>query len=311
MKKDDWAVCHDRNGEPGQEIVLSKSFHWGGKHHKALSAYVCEEGLVLDFCTEIPVEEEKRFLEKWEHRIQRGLTRQEAALLRQENPLNTWHQCCVCINGVQVKNQHASGNYWIPQSIQSETESYSNQTEPYLLHYGLSSQCIWSFRRVVCDWPEGMPDALTALEVKLISEPAEVHGAPFWMPAEGECRSIQNPVTYQEHLLTVVGIQKESITIPERFADYEMPTQATLMQYTLTPDLGREEFQLRDCREQDQARGQDGKPYHAGAVGMMLRIPKDGTHIACSSMRFSAPDTVEWEPVFRTKNQEDVMLSLL
>ena len=136
-------------------------------------------------------------------------------------------------------------------------------------------------------------------------------GEPFSMPAVGGKADILNPQTGATYTLTVREIQRESITIPERFAEYEMPSEATVMVYTLEPDLPHELFQLMDAQEADQARKKDGSTYNAGSVGMMLRLPKDGSHAAVSSMRFTAPETVQWEPVFRAKTVEDIAVELL
>lgn len=277
----------------------------------ALSAYLCEEGLVIDFAQEISREAEQCFLEKWVPRMERGLSRREERQLRQENPLNDWHRCSVRVNGEQIKSQHSSGSFWIPPDLRPEIEPCDDKMEARLEHYALDSDKVWIFRRVYCDWVQGKPEAIASLEATLIGEYVEVCADSFAMPQAGESVTVINPLTEQAHILTVTDIQKESITIPERFGEYEMPAEATVMCFTLTPNLKWEAFQLKDTQEKDQARKKDGTPYNGGSVDMMLRMPRDGTRVAVSSMRFTAPDRVEWEPVFREKRVEDLVLELL
>lgn len=231
-------------------------------------------------------------------------------LLRQENPLNTWHQCQVWVNGEQIKNQHASGFYWVPQDLQPEEERCENSCMDHLEHYGLEKEKVWSFRRVFCCWDKA-PETISSLTVKLMAETLERSGTPFPMPTVGQQIPVEHPLTKQPHLLTVLDIQKETITIPENMAAYEMPSQATRMHYRMEPNLDWTEFYLTDCQPQDQARRKDGTPYNGGSIGMMLRIPRDGTHMAVSSMRFSAPEEVLWQPVARWKRDRDIVINLM
>lgn len=44
--KNSWEVSFRRGGLPGKEMPIEKSFQWGGRTVLALSAYLCEEGIV-------------------------------------------------------------------------------------------------------------------------------------------------------------------------------------------------------------------------------------------------------------------------
>lgn len=308
--KNEWCVKFSRESKPGRELAIGKRFQWGGKLRYIPSVYICDEGLVLDICTEIERETVQRFLERWEPRIEHGLSKQEQRQLRQEQPLTRDFNCHIFVNGEQIKNWHGSGYYWFPESLRPKTESFHDRTEGYLEHYGLDMEKVWSFQRTYYDWPDG-PQEVHSLNGLLYMDHQDFVGEPFSMPAVGGKADILNPQTGATYTLTVREIQRESITIPERFAEYEMPSEATVMVYTLEPDLPHELFQLMDAQEADQARKKDGSTYNAGSVGMMLRLPKDGSHAAVSSMRFTAPETVQWEPVFRAKTVEDIAVELL
>lgn len=306
----EWEVKFDRNGEPGREIALKKWIRWGEKRIYAPSVYACDEGFVLELCTQIDRESLGSFFAKWDPRVEKGLNRQEQRQIRRENPLNPDLRCHILVNGVLVQNWHTNGSSWIPEDIRPKMEVYHDRTEARLAHYGLDRKAAWSFQRFFYSWPQGKQE-IESLSAKLYMDPQEFGGEPFSMPGVGKSLELRNPITGLFHTLTVVNVQSESITIPERFAEYEMPAEAAIMVYRLDPDLTHEQFQLKDTQEADQALKKDGMPYNAGCVGMMLRLPKDGTHAAASSMRFKAPETVLWEPIFREKKLEDITVELL
>ena len=306
----EWSVKFDREGEPGKEINMDKHFQWGGYDIYIPAAYVCAEGLVLDLCTEIDREVERRFLEKWVPRIREGLSKQESQQLQRENPLAFHFYCDLWINGEQLKNWHGSSSHWIPQELRPEEEHSHGGAEDYLDHYGLEKERVWVFQRIYYGWTDGVCE-FQSIKAQLRSGYREFPGECFQMPEIGASIVIPNPLTGQSHTLTVEDVQRQSVSIPERFAEYDMPSEATAMIFRLEPDIPSAEFQLKDTQERDQARKKDGTPYNSGTVGLMLRMPNDGTHVAVSSMRFKAPETVIWEPVFRKKTAEDVTVTLL
>lgn len=306
----EWIVRFARDGKAGREAPIEKQIQWGNKALYIPACYVCEEGLILDICVEADRGAVRQFLEKWEPRIEKGLSRQEQRLLRREQPMNIDFRCHILINGEQAKNWHSSKSFWLPEGLRPKSEPYEDRAGDYLEHYGLDAEKPWIFQRFFYDWPNGPQEDLS-LEGRLSAEYQEFAAAPFAMPQVGEKTEIQNPHTGQLHILTVEAIRQEAVTIPEHFAEYEMPQEATVMIYRLEPDLSMVEFQLKDTQEQDQARRKDGSPYHAGSVGMILRLPKDGSHAAASSMRFQAPDTVLWEPIFKAKILEDITVKIL
>lgn len=313
--KNEWNARFEKDGADGREVLIGKTFRWGLMDILVPSVYVCEEGLIVDLCMEVDRETERIFLDKWRPLFEqetRGQmpTNREWRQFERENPLDRLFSVAVSVNGANLQHKRGNGMQWIPKDL-IPIMCDEIDIKPFMLHYGLSPERVWQFRREMFLWEESGAPELRSLEPRLRQMLQECPGPAFSMPGIGEQVTIENPVNGGIHTLTVTDIRKESVPIPQQFAQYEMPSEVTVMAFELEPNLKREFFHLADTREQDQARNKDGSPYHGGCVGMMLRIPKDGTHAAASSMRFTAPDTVEWEPVFRTKTLDDITVTLL
>ena len=70
-QKKSWLVSYDGSfwhaGEDtGREVPVRKEFLWGRKKWVIPALYLCQEGLVIDFCMEAEPAELKTFIEKWE-----------------------------------------------------------------------------------------------------------------------------------------------------------------------------------------------------------------------------------------------------
>lgn len=308
--KPNWIVAFNGKGTPGREIPINKHFRWAGVSLLIPSVYVCEKGLVMDFCAEIQREKEKDFLKKWVSRVKAGLTGRERRKLQRENPLDFSFNCHLTVNEEYLQNWHSSGSCWVSESLRPEGETFRESTAAWLEHYGLDWEAVWVFRRVHFDWKEP-PVEIQSLEAKLYMDDTEVSGPVFSMPEAGQSIELGNPLTGSIHVLTVEEIQKETIPVAEQFADVEMPNQVTVMLYRLEPDISAEKFKLKDIQQQDQARRKDGTPFNNGCMGVILSVPKDGTHAAVSSMHFESPDSVCWEPVFQKKTVQDLEIKLI
>ena len=106
----EWAVYYEcgfggkrPRRRPGREVVLGKTFTWGGEEWLVPAMYCCGEGLVLDLLKKVPAEVLNRFAEKWgldeNGAPQRELTPAEQEQMENENPLEERFRAEVTVNG--------------------------------------------------------------------------------------------------------------------------------------------------------------------------------------------------------------------
>ena len=130
-----------------------------------------------------------------------------------------------------------------------------------------------------------------------------------------------HPVTGQPHTLTVTALTLREFTPSQRTSEeYDYPEHFTVMEYTVTPDLEKNECFLRDADPGDNPRrrqdfngparrngssaasigiigGVDGPT--AVTVGVLDDAPRP--RAACSSLYFAPPENVTWQLTVRAK----------
>ena len=317
-----WKVWYERGfwareevGEPGREVPLNKTFSWGNQTWKALSAYVCEKGLVLDLAIEAEVEAEKAFIAKWlpyegqPHRM----TQEQQEEAERENPLRADFHAKLLCNGRELREKHGCGTGWMPGEC--AWEGYCNEDEGryFLDHYGLDPSLPWSFRRLSFPWA-GEREEVKDLRLCLSQRAASFTVGRFRGAKPGLEVPFTHPETGREYTLTVLETEEQEL--PEHHAQekgYEYPRRCLAMSYTVTPDLPA--IQVRDCGEGDRPRKQtpDGPvEVFSSAVGVLVRQGKEGeARSAVSALYFDLPREVEWRIVLHEKTAEDVEINLL
>ena len=155
---------------------------------------------------------------------------------------------------------------------------------------------------------------------------AEIPGASFKAPAAGGSVSLTNPVTGQEHILTVR--ESEAHEMDQRYfsdENMEYPTHCVGLTYTIFPEL--QNFYLRDCDSGDSPRAKHPNPYgpvSTGAVAMIGTVRSDGQTVYshpdgtpakarafCSSLHYEPVKELELNIVFREKRVPDIEVRLI
>ena len=154
----------------------------------------------------------------------------------------------------------------------------------------------------------------------------DIFGAVFGVPAAGESITLTNPVTGQEHILTVRESEAHEMDQSHFHNDaMEYPTHCVGMTYTIFPEL--QDFYLRDCDNGDSPRAKNPNPYgpiSMGAVGVIGMIKSDSQHTYlhpdgtpakarafCSSLHFEPIKELELNIVFREKRSPDIEVRLI
>ena len=334
----EWNVYYDcgylnRNvkSKSGEEIVLNKTFAWGGEIWHIPSAYSCSKGLVIDFCIEIDPAREKAFMDKWYPVLENdeNVSRETEEQIEAENPMEIGFRPHLQINGKLVSAEQGTSISHIPESCLPDGVGSEREAKELIRHYGLDETRAWSFHRVSFPWATKRKPHIKSVKLKLERHPVAIQGIHFKNPAVGDVISFVHPISGTEHKLTVLSYEKQEFSV-DRFQDeeYEFPTHHTAMTYTLEPALSERNFQLRDCldNEQPKRKPKNQLELHAsnnaccigiigGADGPTAIFVSSGQdaeqHCALSSLRFEHADDIEWKIVFREKLMEDTEIELL
>ena len=114
--EEEWKVTFDggfwRNvGNPGKEIRAEKHFTWDENNWYIPSVYLCDEGIVVDYCKGTECAAIKAFIDKWdlqnEHKNQYSKEQREQIV--QEQPLNANVHVSAIINGKLLRQKNGYG----------------------------------------------------------------------------------------------------------------------------------------------------------------------------------------------------------
>lgn len=281
-QKKSWLVSYDGSfrhaGEDsGREVPVRKEFLWGRKKWVIPALYLCQKGLVIDFCMEVESAELKTFIEKWDlARTACDLRSREQELkLHLEHPLDVSFSSHISLNGKELKSEHSCAVSWLPEACFPGSRFPDKMTpdpeaKAVLEYYGLDRDKAWSIHRHAYRWtpdmgpftPEAWRESLKTAGPLLIHLERDRESIPaerFTALNIGQRVPIRHPLTGAEYLLTVHDIRSESLP-PDPFPDscMEFPGHCTVVFYSLQPDLPNQDFHLLDCAEGDAPRRKKG-----------------------------------------------------
>ena len=329
----EWKVVYGngfwpKRGRAGKEVPTDKQFAWGDEIWHIPAVYLCSEGLVIDFCIEIEPERIQSHFDKWDllHAEEHFYTEAQQTQIQSENPLNIDFRSNVIADGKEMREKCSYGDGWIPESCLAEEFRSELHARWILEHYNFDLTRGWVFRRVSLPWVDKRPRTIRSLNLTLEREMAEIPSAIFKAPAAGESITLTNPVTGQEHILTVRESEAQEID-QSHFRDdsMEYPAHCVGLTYTIFPEL--QDFYLRDCDNGDGPRAKhqnpDG-PVIGGAVGVIGMIKSDSQHTYlhpdgtpakarafCSSLHFEPVKELELNIVFREKRIPDIEVKII
>lgn len=334
----DWKVYFEGNfwsngrgkGRAGKEIALNKSFCWGVERWVVPSVYLCAKGLVVDFCTEIPQQKIRDYVNAWKTMETEGreLPPAQREEMERKNPLNIDFRPGIRVNGETLVAKSGCGVSWIPQNCLPEGERCELEAEACLAHYGLDKAQGWSFHRWCFPWGTVKKPQLRSLQIALKRELTSIEGVHFRTAGAGERISFTHPVTGQPHTLTVLGLEAQSLSLSPQQGGYELPNHCVAMTYKLEPELEEKRFRVLDCSQSDAPRiiasngntetnastigiigGADGPT----AVAILGRNAGETpqAHSALSALHFEPQSEVEWRMLFYDKRMEDIEVTLL
>ena len=306
-----WCVrFHGGRDKPGTELRLDRRFTWAGREWCVPAVYSCAKGLVMDVAMSAPVEDVLAFMARWAPQGKArysDFSKADRMRIEYEHPLSLDFSASVTVNGRVLDSEGASGWGWAP------IEGWENrEAQRAVEHYGLDPGRCWQFSRIRFPWKRRME--IKSLDAVFTPERVDVPGECFTVSRAGEEVQLVSPVDGEQYTLTVCEYSAARTKFRDD-SEWEFPEQYVTLEYTLTPELDRDDFQLTDVSEGDRPRlrrSSAGFGPTASASALIAVISGgDGRHAASSSLYFEAPQQIEWLPVFREYPCEALELKLM
>lgn len=334
LEEEDWIVTFEggfwhNDGIPGKEIRAEKAFSWSDENWYVPAVYICDEGIVVDYCKKAECAAIKSFMDKWdlqnEHKNQ--YTKEQREQIVQEHPLNAEVHVSAIVNGQLLREKNGYGLSWIPSHVLPGADR-DNDVAKLMDHYELDPDMGWSINRCCIPWTNEKTEVIHAMELCFEPREAKLSGIRFVVEHEGDNFKFVHPLTGMEHVLAVQEFESQELS-QTHFPDdtMEYPRYFKAMTYEVEPDIDRHHMVVVDCADGDCARpkknisrekgsvtassiGIIGSASGPTAVIMGNAVPRT-LHAACSAVRFEAVDSVEWRIVFREKMKEDIQIKII
>lgn len=124
-----------------------------------------------------------------------------------------------------------------------------------------------------------------------------------------------HPVTGQEYTLTLHECQQTRHSFDEIGAeDVSYPEYGQLLSYSISPEIDRQLFDIRDCSEGDRPRKKkaskdSGSAQGAAAVFMAGKSAVPERRMAASSLHFEPVEEVRWRMVFQVQRKGNLKIA--
>lgn len=317
-----------------EEAAVGKEFAWDEEHWLIPAAYLCKEGLAVDFCVRIPPDRIQDFMRRWNLSCDSEYADFDLETQMQidaDNPLCVDFHAQICLDGRTEKSSGSCGLTWNP-CLPEQNRPDVSQVQRVLEHYHLDPSYGWSVQRVLFPWAEKRKPMITSFTISLERYPVNFPGPHFRVNAPGDTFRFLHPATGVEHLLTVQEYEQQKMQETDFGSDcYEFPKHCIVMGYTLSPDFSDSSFFVQDCAESDQPRKKEAEEgtdqiqfgpvsvcgvgaFIGGACSSSMLVRDDGIqpskHAACSALHFVPEKDVTWRIVFSEKRKEDITVSV-
>lgn len=276
---------------------VGKKAQLGSREWFLPAVYTCGSGIVIDLYTRIDADTIRTYLEKWPADHAETLGNMETLLMRAEDPF----QCPLC-----ARLSTPGGDY-SPAVIRKWTwDPYldnSGEVLPFLRSFRCSRESGWVFLRL--SFPCKPRKKLNRIYLTISEEASIIPGACFEVTQESKSFPFTDPVSGQDHTLTVESCTQEELD--PNFL-YDDPRHYTRLTYTTDPAIPAEELTVCDCADSDIPRYLPetespvlgGAAIRAGDPGNRIPWPeKDGAGIAISARHYVPAQSVRWVLLFR------------
>lgn len=329
-------VYHNNNiwgkGTPETKLTalpVNQTFLWEDQEILIPAVYIGKAGAVLDVCAQISTEAMAAFLKKWDYARRISLkTPEEFEQIDADNPGSREFAVDICLDDMTLVRRMSSSIRWYPKQIlrmgntgPAGNDAFENDktAEEWMDAYSCDRDCCWYFERISYDWngePLLAPHQISlAFHANFISVTAGHFSTGI--SCDGQMVTINHPITRQEYTLTLHGCEQTRHSFTEIGAKgVAYPEYCRILSYSITPEIDRSLFSIRDCAEGDHPRAMNAHEEHGSgttegpiSIFMAGKSSVPGSMSAASSLHFEPVEEIRWRMVFQIKPKDDMEIS--
>lgn len=343
-----------KHGSKLTKLTIDRTFLWEGQEIFIPAVYVGKPGAVLDVCARISVEDMAAFFQKWNKKRRLSLkTPEDYELIDADNPGSKDFAVEIHFDGTPLVRRMSSSLNWYPQEVflagyeefeetskePAEAWKNDNAAEKLMDAYGCDRKCCWHFGRISYDWsgdallsprnvslsfkaqfmpvtagyfttdiPCEEPKLSRRSPVRIMQDDEYIGSLPVKLTAVHPATGLEYTLTLHEceqarHSFDNIG--KKGVTYPE---------YSQALSYSISPDINRSFFDIRDCNGGDSpvlsdTRKKSPKAIGATAIFMAGKGNIPDNRMSVSSLHFEPVEKVRWRMVFQVQTKADTKVS--
>lgn len=309
--------------KPLTPIPLHRPFTWEDKEGLLLSLYVGDLGAVLDLAIRIPLEELKRFLEKWpaEKRLELFQSSDQEAMenFEHDNPSVLNFRTQMALDDIPLELSQCTMTVWHPLDTDEDFQ-ISPDAQKLMEAYQCDPESGWIFCRHLYKWKD-----TPILSPSTLSLTFQAEKTPFTVTyftteehLRGETVQAIHPFTGKCYTVTLLDCKPtcqewSSLSLPDHL---EYPSYAQTLTYTVSPEPPEGELQIQDCGQYDKPREKTADNQEKAcangpiAVFMAASSPSPTAHVSVSAFHFQPVSSIRWRVLFQLNTYPDLTLTI-
>ena len=328
---EDWDVYFtsgfygSKKGKKGEKITVDKSFCWAEKEWIIPAVYSCPKGIVIDICEKTDSSVFKKFKEKWSFcgYNENMLTDEQKTEFADDIPTPTDFRCQLRVNGKLCLSFFGSSITYIPQEYLPDGDESNRDAIKTMNYYNLDKANAWTVHRISIPWATAKKPVIKSAELELIADMKTVKGDKFTTPETGEKIEFINPLNGNSHILEVKDIRKNETAFSVE--GYDFPDKNTVISFSVTPDIDKKYFSVRDTEQNDapiptgeKLTGNEASSIAIiggadGPTAFFVAEKQNNTelHTASSALKRGYKEKINWQFIFRFKPDENISFTLI
>ena len=227
---------HDYDEQAGREIKINKAFTCNEKNFIIPSIYIFDEGVVVDICYDVDIEEIKDYIRNIDNIFDLFSENNE-----EDDPFEQDFCFDLNINGSQLisSDEYSSESYNpIDNGIDDDSEF------DFMTHYNLDKSKAWNVVRSAFEWNGKVDSDIRTVVINIVFDETPVPVVEFTSNDVGKSFEFENPKTKQSHALKIVDSAFAVFTEKDR-KEYGFNMKfGHQLWYEITPPLTYDDYSI-------------------------------------------------------------------
>ena len=227
---------HDYYEEAGKEIKINKAFTCNGRNFIIPSIYLFDEGVVVDVCYDVDVDEIKDYIRNIDNIFDLFSDNNE-----EDDPFEQDFCFDLNINGTQlISSDEYTGVSYNPIDCSIDEDSEFD----FMAHYDLDKSKAWNVVRSAFEWNGDPQSDIKNVVINIVFDEVPVPVLEFTSNDVGKSFEFKNPKNNESHTLKIIDSAYAVFSEKDRKAYGIIMKFGHQLWYEITPPLNYDDYSV-------------------------------------------------------------------